>query len=193
LLERDHNNMHFNPPTADLQQDENVVWAKKQGIGFWIPFFAIWILVGGILLITFSFTFAGTIAGIIAIIPVVVALFFWTRAFITALRTKFFLTNKRIIQTKGTRIVKEISLEKFGNIPLKQYIEIKVGYLENNEPRYVIRINDPVTAETIVDCRGLDKTSVEAFEKIGKETRCQYCNQKNPALNARCSYCGAPL
>lgn len=185
--------MHFNPPTEGLQQDENVVWARKQGIGFWIPFFAIWILVGGILLVTFSFAFIGQIAGIVAIIPVFVASFFWTRIFINTVRTKFFLTNKRIIQTKGGTIVKEVQLDRFGDKPLEQYIEIKVGYLENNEPRYVIKINDPETAETVIDCRGLDKVSVEAFEKIGKETRCKYCNQKNPSLNARCSYCGAPL
>jgi hypothetical protein len=185
--------MRFNPPTEGLLPDENVVWARKQGIGFWIPFFSIFIGVGGFLLIIFSFAFAGQVAGLIAIIPVLIAIFFLTRAFISAVKTKFFLTNKRIIQAKGTTIVKEVPLERFGDKPLKQYIEMKVGYLENNEPRYVIKINDPVTAETIIDCRGLDKTSVEAFEKIGKETRCQYCNQKNPALNARCSYCGAPL
>jgi len=185
--------MRFNPPAEGLQQDENIVWARKQGIGFWIPFFAIWILVGGTLLISFGFAFGGPIIGIIAIIPVIVALYFWTRTFINSFRTKFFLTNKRIIQTKGAIIVKEVPLSRFGDKSIKQYIEIKVAYLENNEPRYVIKINDPVTAENIVDCRGLDKTSVEAFENIGKEVRCSYCDTKNSALNVRCSYCGANL
>jgi hypothetical protein len=185
--------LRFAPPTEGLLPDENVVWARKQGVGFWIPFFAIFTVIGGFLLIIFAFAFVGTIAGIIAIIPVLIAIFFLIRAFVNAVRTKFFLTNKRIIQTKGAQIVKEVQLERFGDKPLKQYIEIKVGYLENNEPRYVIRINDPITAEPIIDCRGLDKTSVEAFEKIGQEVRCRYCDTKNSALNARCSYCGATL
>jgi hypothetical protein len=185
--------MRFVPPAEGLLPNENVVWARKQGIGFWIPFFGIFLVVGGCLLIALSSAFIGVVAGIIAIAPVLVGLFFLAKATVNALRTKFFLTNQRIIQTKGTEIVKEMPLERFGDKPLEQYIEIKIGYMENNEPRYVVKINDPVTAETIVECRGLDKTSVEAFEKIGKETRCQYCNQKNSVLNARCSYCGAPL
>jgi len=95
--------------------------------------------------------------------------------------------------SRAVKAINEMPLERFGDKPLEQYIELKVGYLENNEPRYVVKINDPVTAETIVECRGLDKTSVEAFEKIGEETRCLCCNQKNSVLNARCSYCGGPL
>jgi hypothetical protein len=185
--------MRFAPPNEGMLSNENVVWARKQGIGFWIPFFGIFLVVGGALLISFSFAFVGIIAGAAAMILVLVGLLFLAKATIKALRTKFFLTNQRIIQTEGTEIVKEMPLERFGDKPLEQYIEIKVGYLENNEPRYVVRINDPITAETIIECRGLDKTSVEAFEKIGKETRCPYCNQKNSVLNARCSYCGGPL
>jgi hypothetical protein len=185
--------MRFAPPSEGLLSNENVVWAKKQGIGFWIPFFGMFLVVGGFLLISLSFAFVGVIAGAVVIVPVLVGLFFLAKTTIRVLRTKFFLTNQRIIQTEDTEIVKEMPLERFGDKPLEQYIEITVGYLENNEPRYVVKINDPVTAETIVECRGLDKTSVEAFERIGKETRCLYCNQKNSVLNARCSYCGGPL
>lgn len=185
--------MRFNPPSEGLLPDENVVWARKQGIGFWIPFFAIWIAVGGFLLIVFAAIFGGPVLGVVALIPVSVGLFFLARAFVKAVRTKFFLTNKRIVQTKGGAIVKEMPLSRFGGLPLKQFLEKKVAYISNNEPRYVIRIFDPVSAETIVDCTDLDKNSVEAFEKIGKEERCGYCQTKNCALNARCSYCGAPL
>lgn len=51
--------MRFLPPSEGLLSNENVVWARKQGIGFWIPFFSIFLLVGGCLLIVFSFGFAG--------------------------------------------------------------------------------------------------------------------------------------
>jgi len=185
--------MRFNPPTEGLQQDENIVWARKQGIGFWIPFFAIFVGVGGFLLIIFSSVFVGQVAGLIAMVPVLIAIFLLIRAFINAVRTKFFLTNKRIVQTRGRNIVNEVSLSRFGDRPLKQFLEIKRDYTHNGEARYVIRIFDPVSAETIIDCKDLDKNSVEAFEKIGKETRCRYCDTKNSALNARCGYCGAPL
>jgi len=186
-------NLRFAPPTEGLLPDENVVWARKQGIGFWIPFFAIWIIVGGSLLISFAFAFEGTILGALAIIPVLVGLFFLGRTFASAVRTKFFLTNKRIVQTRGGVIVKEVPLSRFGDRPMKQFLEIKRDYTHNGEARYVIRIFDPVSAETIIDCKDLDKNSVEAFEKIGEEVRCRYCDTKNPALNARCSYCGATL
>ena len=186
-------NLRFAPPTEGLLPDENVVWARKQGIGFWIPFFSIFVGVGGFLLIVFSSVFVGQVAGLIAMIPVLIAIFLLIRAFVNAVRTKFFLTNKRIVQTRGRNIVNEVSLSRFGDRPLKQFLEIKRDYTHNGEARYVIRIFDPVSAETIIDCKDLDKNSVEAFEKIGKETRCRYCDTKNSALNARCSYCGAPL
>jgi hypothetical protein len=193
VLENGGDVMRFAPPSEGLLPNENVVWARKQGIGFWIPFCSIFLGVGGFLLVVFSLAFIGAVAGIIAAVPVLVGVFFLVNATISALRTKFFLTNQRIIQTEGAEIVKETLLEKFGNKPLDQYVEIKVGYIENDEPRYVVKINDPVTAETIIECRGLDKTSIEAFQKIGQEIRCQYCSQKNPALNERCSYCGGAL
>jgi hypothetical protein len=186
-------NLRFAPPTEGLLADENVVWARKQGIGFWIPFFAIWVLVGGVLLMSFSFGFGGTTLGVVSIIPVLVGWFFLGRAFVNAVRTKFFLTNKRIIQTRGKTIFKEMPLSRFGNRPLKQFLEIKRDYTHNGEARYVIRIFDPISAETVIDCKDLDRDSVEAFEKIGKEVRCRYCDTKNSALNARCTYCGANL
>lgn len=185
--------MRFAPPTEGLLPDENVVWARKQGIGFWIPFFAIWILCGGALLISFGFAFGGTIIGIITIIPVIASTFYLVRAFLKAVRTKYFLTNKRIVKATGGKIVKETPLSIFGDRPINQFLETKVAYMANNEPRYVIRIFDPVSAETLVNCTDLDKNAAEAFEKIGKEVRCRYCDTKNSALNSRCSYCGATL
>ena len=128
--------MRFAPPNEGLLSNENVVWTRTE-IGFWISSFGIFLVVGGVLLISFSFAFAGVIAGVGAIVPVLVGLFLLAKATIKALRTKFFLTNQRIVQTEGTNIVKEMPLERFGDKPLEQYIEIKVGYLENNEPRYV--------------------------------------------------------
>jgi len=146
--------MRFAPPREGMLANENVVWARKQGIGFWIPFFSVFLGVGGCLLIFFSLGFVGTVAGIAATVPVLVGLFFLTKATINALRTKFYLTNQRIVQTRGREIVKETPLERFGDKPLDQFVEIKVGYLENDEPRYVVKITDPITAETIVECRG---------------------------------------
>jgi len=184
--------MRFNPPAEGLLPDENVVWARKQGMGPWIIFFLIF-LVGGSMLICFAFAFSGTILGMLATMLVLVGLFFLSHAFANTVRTKYFLTNKRIIQTRGGVIVKEVLLSRFEDKPLTQFLATRMEFIGNGDLRYGIRIFDPVSAEVLIDFKDLDKNSAEAFEKIGNEVRCRYCDTKNSALNEKCSHCGAPL
>ena len=111
--------MRFEPPTEGLAQHERVVWARKQGIGFFLPFSVIWIVVLGTGGIAVSFAMGGVPLGVLVSTLVAVAMAFWTRALVVALRSKFFLTNQRVVATRGGVIFKQVPLSHFVGVPMR--------------------------------------------------------------------------
>ena len=111
--------MRFEPPTEGLAQYERVVWARKQGIGFFLPFSVIWIVVLGAGGIGVSFALVGVPLGVLVSTLVAVAMAFWTRALVVALSSKFFLTNQRVVATRGGVIFKQVPLSHFVGVPMR--------------------------------------------------------------------------
>jgi hypothetical protein len=185
--------MMFNPPKEGLKSGENIVWARKRGTSFWVIFFSMMLGIGGTVGIINSFAFVGLVLAVPLLILMVIGFFFILQAFMRGRGTKYYLTNERLIEARKGQIIQEISLEKFQGKPLSQFFEKKVIGTVNNQPVYVIKIYDPLSAETLMEFKDLDASSAEALERIGQTTECHYCSFKNPANSLKCGNCGAPL
>ncbi|MHA2357035.1 MAG: hypothetical protein ACXADC_17835 [Candidatus Thorarchaeota archaeon] len=113
-------------------------------------------------------------------------------AFIRERRTRYYLTNDRIIEARGGAVIKEVPLEHFAGKPLGEFLEAKVTHQVNHRPIYTIRVYDPVS-DDVFELQGLDGSSTRAFERIGDRIECPYCGYDNIGISARCKNCGAIL
>ena len=182
----------FDPPEEGLMPREDIVWTRRAGIGFWTIFFGFIIAIGGPISVVFvieDFGFSFTIpilvivaAGIIILIAKV----------IRTKRTRYYLTNARILETRGGRVIKEIPLHHFAGKPISQFLETRINHMSNNRPIYDIRIYDPMS-DDVLEIKGQDQSSTRAFERIGDVLECPYCHFDNTALSSKCKNCGAVL
>lgn len=185
--------MRFSPPEEGLELGENVVWARKRGMSFWVIFCSMMLGIGGTVCTINAFVFVGVVLAVSLLILIVIGFFFVLRAFVSGRGTKYYLTNERLIETRKGEIVQEISLERFHGKPLGQFFEKRVIGTMNNQPVYVIKICDPSSGDAIMRLKDLDNASVEALERIGQTIQCSYCSFKSPANSLACRNCGAPL
>jgi ribosomal protein L40E len=149
--------------------------------------------IGGGLCTLMAFIFIGSILGVPLLILMVIGFFFIVRAFIQGRHTRYFLTNERLIETRNGIITKEVSLDKFKDKPLSQFVEKKAVGTVNNQPVYKIRIYDPVSADLLMELKDLDETSIRAFEAFVQTIKCPYCGAKNPVNSLDCRNGGASL
>lgn len=185
--------MRFNPPKEGLLPAENVVWTRPRGVSFWVVWCSGMLGIGGSLCTIFAFHFVGMILGIPLLILMIVGFFFILRAFIGGRLTRYFLTNKRLLETRRGAIAKEVPLEKFEGKSLSKFLIKSAAYTKNHQQIYTIRITDPLSGNVLMELGDLDENSVKAFERIAQVTKCRYCGAKNPANSLECSHCGAPL
>jgi len=186
--------MRFNPPDEGLRPGENIVWARKRGTSFWVIWCSAMLGIGGGVGTIIAFAIIGRIVlGVPLLILVIIGFLFIARAFIRGRGTKYYLTDERLIEARKGEIVREISLERFEGKPLSQFFEEKVIGLVNNQPVYVIKIYDPQSGDILTELKDLDRSSVEALERIGETVECRYCGFKNPANSLKCKNCGAPI
>lgn len=172
---------------------ENVVWTRRKGMSFWVVWCSGMLGIGGSLCTIFAFHFAGIILGIPLLILMGVGFFFILRTFIVGRLTKYFLTNKRLLETRRGFIVKEIRLERFKGRSLSQFLVKSASYTKNHQQIYTIKVIDPVSGEVLMKLGDLDENSMEAFERIAQVVKCRYCGSQSPANSLKCSHCGAPL
>lgn len=183
-----------------LLSGENVVWATRRGI-FGLSFVVAFFGMGGGIFLAF-FGFLGTNEGIIlppnptlgwaGVVLILVGLVYMTISSVIAKSTKYILTNRRIVETRFGKVVREISITSFLGRPLSQFLDKEAAGTVNGQPVYNIRITDPKSAD-IMELKTLNESAVKAFEKISQIVRCKYCNTKNSANSTVCSHCGAPL
>jgi hypothetical protein len=185
--------MRFNPPEEGLEAGENIVWARKRGISFWVIFCSMMLGIGGTVCTVNAFAFVGIVLAGPLLVLMVVGFFFILRAFMRGRGTKYYLTNKRLIETRKREIIQEIPLERFHGKPLSQFFEKRVIGTVNNQPVYIIKIYDQLSGDVLMEFKDLDANSVEALERIGETIECRYCCFKNPANSLACKNCGAPL
>jgi len=185
--------MRFNPPEEGLRPGENIVWARKRGTSFWVIWCSGMVGIGGGVGAIVAFITVGPVLGALLLILMIIGFSFITRAFIKARGTKYYLTDERLIEARKGEIVREVSLERFEDKPLSQFFEEKVIGMVNNQPVYVIKICDPQSGDILTELKDLDRSSVEALERIGQTVKCRYCGFKNPANSLKCKNCGAPI
>lgn len=185
--------MRFDPPKEGLLPAENVVWTRRKGTSFWVIWSSGMLGIGGSVCTILAFQLFGMILGIPLTILMIVGFFIILRAFTTGRLTKYFLTSKRLLETRRGVIVKEIPLKRFQDKPLGQFLVKSAAYTKDHQQIYTIRITDPVSGDTLMELGDLDENSVKAFERIAQVVKCPYCGSKNPANSLRCSHCGAPL
>ncbi len=113
-------------------------------------------------------------------------------SFVRTRRTRYYLTSERILEVRGDHIIKEIPLEHFAGKPIGQFLEASVSHRSNNRPVYMIRVYNP-TSDEVFELKGLDRSSIRTFEKIGSILECPYCEFDNTAISPRCRNCGAVL
>ncbi len=185
-------NRRFVPPMTGLWPGERIVWTRRAGTGFWITCCGVLLISSSIWLlfeIVSDFGFSDLAPLLFATVGGIVILMYF---YIVRRRTRYYLTDERIIEVHGDRIVKEIPLERFAGRPMGQFLESRVTHTVNNMPIYDIRIYDPLSEETMV-LRSLDGFSASSLEEIGKIRECRYCGLDNMAIAGRCKNCGAVL
>jgi hypothetical protein len=181
----------FDPPEEGLYPGETILWTRRAGFGFWIIFFGMMILTGGPFLFIEGLVIGLNFSTLIfALFILAVILLF--RSFIQTRRTRYYLTSDRIMKVRGGNIVKEIPLHHFAGKPISQFVESSVTHTSNDRPVYRIRIYDP-TSDEVMEFKGLDRRSTQAFERIGDIRECPYCNYDNPAASSVCRNCDAVL
>ncbi|MFW9800206.1 MAG: hypothetical protein ACFFD9_07215 [Candidatus Thorarchaeota archaeon] len=182
----------FDPPKEGLWPGESIVWTRRAGTGFWIIFVGFIVLMGGPALSLVAFEeFGMAVAGplvFLTLIGVIIIL----GSFVRTRRTRYYLTSERIIEARGGQVIREIPLDHFVGKPIGQFLEASVSHRSNNRPVYMIRVYDP-TSDEVFELKGLDRSSIRTFEKIGGILECPYCEFDNTAISSRCKNCGAVL
>jgi hypothetical protein len=181
----------FDPPEEGLMLGESIVWTRRAGTGFWVVFFGFIVVIGGPVLIFGGFEF-GLLLSSFFLVLFVVALIALCAVLVQTRRTRYYLTNERIIEVRGVKVIREISLNHFAGKPIGQFLESRVTHRTNNRPIYTIRIYDPISDE-IFEIKGQDYNSARTFERIGNVLECPYCHFDNTALASQCKNCGAVL
>jgi hypothetical protein len=188
-----------------LLPDENVVWATRKGFFSLYIIFALFAIVGGFVIAVFGFG-GGTsngqsfppnpTLGWVGITLALVGVAYVIISSLIAKSTKYILTNRRIMEIKFRKIIKEISLASFMGKPLSQFLDKEAAGTVNNQPIYNIRITDPKSVD-FMELSSLNQRAVEELERICERARqvvrCRYCNTNNSASSSRCSHCSAPL
>jgi len=188
-----------------LLPDENVVWATRKGLFSLFVLLAIFGMAGGLGVAFFGFG-GGTVdsrplqpnptLGWVGVALILVGLAYVIVSFVVAKSTKYVLTNRRLMEIRFGKIVREISLASFMGRPISQFYDKGTAGTVNNRPVFNVRITDPKSLDDM-EFKSLNESAVEAFERILERARqvvrCEYCKTDNSASNSRCSHCDGPL
>jgi len=185
--------MRFDPPAEGLRPGEDVVWARKSGMSFWVIWSSGMLGIGGALCAVFAFLFVGIMLTAPLLVLIVIGFAFILRVFIVGRGMKYYLTNERLIQARKGRIMQEISLERFRGKSISQFLARESVGTVNDQSVYVVKVYDPLSGEILMELKDLDEYSAEALQKVGQIMKCRYCNFANPANSLRCKNCGAPI
>ncbi|UCC33874.1 MAG: hypothetical protein JSW53_02405 [Candidatus Bathyarchaeota archaeon] len=188
-----------------LPPGENVVWATQRGSFTTSLMLGIFGIAGGLILALFGFTGVDLNGvpltpfpplGWVGVVLVLVGLASIIISVVLAKSTKYILTDRRIVETRLGRVVKQIALSDFMGRPLSQFVDKHAAGTVNGLPVYNIRITDPKSAD-FMELTSLNQRAVEELERIFDRARqvvlCTYCSTKNSANSSTCSNCSAPL
>jgi len=155
----------FSPPEKGLNPGEEVVWSRRAGMA------VRWMFGGGcclvsspwILLVTYGAL--GPLIGNAFLLFILLGLFLTILEFVNSRRTKYFLTNTRLVEVRGGLLRIQIPLEAFQGVNLDDYLEIKSGYKEGGDYHFEARIRNPISGKHMI-LTGLDEDSKDLLLKL---------------------------
>ncbi len=108
----------------------------------------------------------------------------------------YFITSKRILETRGTRIVKEVDRSTFGEISLHENISIRLDHHANERgsaPVNDITFHDPETSEPLILFDDIWFVYTVDYELFYNMLECPSCGVKISEKLKKCLACGQPL
>lgn len=191
--------------SSSLLPNESVEWTTRKGFFSFSLILAFMGAVGGVVLAAVGFMGGESnghplspnpVLGGIGVAMILVGLGYVVFSFLVAKSTSYVLTNRRILETKSGKIIKEIALADFMGKTVSQFLDKRTAGTVNEQPVYNVRISDPRSLDCI-EFKSLSESAVSALEGILERARqvvrCEYCNTNNSAASFVCSHCGAPL
>lgn len=175
-----------------LHAGEEIVWTARKKTGFFLicglalGFFGLFPL-----LVDLAEGSLSTISILIGLYCIIVVSLFIKDRILSP--TKYYITNRRVLETRGTRIVKQVELSRFGGRPIQQFIGKRVDYYENDIPVYDITVYDPVTSETLIKFENLSSSDTRKLDYLRYMIICKFCGTTCSPDVEYCNECGNPL
>ena len=110
----------------------------------------------------------------------------------------YFITNKRVLKTRGKRVAKEIELDRFGDRPLQEFIAMRVDHYADehmSSPVYDITIYDPDTSEPLIKFNDIMYGDVWSMETryFQNMQECKSCGSLFSSNLEYCYVCGESI
>ncbi len=157
----------FPPPEEGLNSGEEVVWSQRAGMA------ARWMLggacciVGSPWVILLAYAALGSFVGNFLLFIVLIGLALTILEFVNSRRTRYYLTNTRIVEARGGLLQNQIPLESFQGVQLDDFLEMKSTYSEGAKTFYQARIRDPTSGKLMI-LTGLNENARDIILKLSE-------------------------
>ena len=108
----------------------------------------------------------------------------------------YFITSKRILETRGMRIVTEIDRTIFGDVSLHEFISIRLDHHANERhtsPVYNITIHDPKTSAPLITFNKIWFVYTQKSKLFSDMQVCPSCEVEISEKLEKCLACGQPF
>jgi hypothetical protein len=156
----------FNPPEEGMQEGETLIWEKKAGITTSIWFCGGCIPLLSVFMVPLAYVTFGASVGTGVLFFMVLGFLYFLLYFIRLRRTKYYLTNKRLIEVRGGDIHQELDTERFSGKSHGEFIQVKEDYRSGADTFYTVRVYD-LDVDILIDMKGLVDDDVEILQKMG--------------------------
>lgn len=155
----------FSPPEKGLNPGEEIVWSRRAGMAARMMLGGACNILGSPWILLLIYASIGPAVGNVLLLFVLIGILLTIVEFVNSRRTKYYLSNERIIEVRGGLIKRQILLEHFQGTQIDDYLEIKSTYTEGAQRFYAARIRDPVSGKLMI-LSGLDEDAKKVILKI---------------------------
>ena len=141
----------FDPPEG-LNPGENIVWVRHKIGGLWIRLLSISLGIGGLLATGFALAL-NPILGLSAAILVAAGYVLLIRTHRRSKRTRYFLTNQRIVESRSSVLIKEVPFSLFSGKPSSRFLVKRRKGSKAGADVYAVRVRHPASGDTLMDLR----------------------------------------
>ncbi|MHA1908940.1 MAG: hypothetical protein ACW98Y_16680 [Candidatus Thorarchaeota archaeon] len=194
------------PPSIEevLPSNEVVEWAgkKRADFDYCCPVtiaFVVFLFVGG----SFSYTIFEDPSQFLTFLPLqIIGSIFCIIALYVRIKNVrwhppwYFITSKRILETRGKQIVTEIDRSRFGDASLHECISIRLDHHANERhtsPVNDITIHDPKTSEPLIVFDKIWFVYTSGYELFYDMQVCPSCEVEISSKLEKCLACGQSL